>query len=260
MSAETATEWTRRVPFEACFNFRDLGGYSGIDGRTVRWGRLFRADTLHRLTDTDVEALGRLGLQTVLDLRSESEIADFGRLRDEARDRLTWHHLPMIDLVILRPRADDEPAPPPRDPNEPPGSSYVRMVGDGTMLARAVGLLAAPEHLPAVFHCTAGKDRTGIVAAATLDLLGVADEAIVEDYVETETSRERSMAWIREHEPTFGAFMDQFPAERRVTRPEVIAGFLAAVRAAHGSVEQLLVSRGLPSEALDRLRDQLLEP
>jgi protein-tyrosine phosphatase len=133
------------------------------------------------------------------------------------------------------------------------------MIGDGSMLARAFGVLTAPGALPAVFHCTAGKDRTGIMAAMTLDLLGVPDDVIADDYVLTDVTRPRSLEWIKVNEPAFGALLEQIPAERRKCRPEMILGFLQRVRAQHGSVESLLRSHGVDAAVVDHLRDELLE-
>jgi protein-tyrosine phosphatase len=248
----------RSIAFEACFNFRDLGGYAAQDGRTVRYGRLFRADALHRLTEADGGAFRALRLRTVIDLRSNAEISDFGRLRDELAAELAWHQMPVMEEVLLRPREIEEisAAAPVIDE---PGESYARMIGDGAVVARVFNLLGAEGSLPAVFHCTAGKDRTGIMAAMTLDLLGVSDDVIAADYVLTDVSRPRSIEWINQHEPAFAALLAQFPPERRVCRPEMILGFLERVRAEHGSVEDLLLSAGVDAAVLDRLRDDLLE-
>jgi len=248
----------RWVALEAGFNFRDLGGYPALDGREVRWGTLFRSDTLHRLTPADLEVFRALRLRTVVDLRAETEIADHGRLTPDACDGLDWHHVPMLDVVLLRPD-DGPPAPPPeRAEPLPPGQSYVQLLGSGEPIARVLSLVTGERSLPVVFHCTAGRDRTGMVAAMVLDLLGVPDDVIAEDYALTNAARARSDPWIQRHEPTFAAYLAQFPPEQRVTRPEVILGFLAAVRAGHGSVEGFLRDRGVDGASIDRFRDATL--
>src|SRR5579859_6412456 len=151
----------RSFPFEAVFNFRDLGGYATRDGRMVRWRTLFRADGLNRLTEEEAEQLRGLGIVTVIDLRTVEELA-----RGRAPERLAgaFHHLPMFDVV---PDWSAEP-----DVASPTflADRYVEMLESGRdAVARALQVLADPSSLPAVFHCAAGKDRTGIVAAVVLE-------------------------------------------------------------------------------------------
>lgn len=250
----------RLVDFEACFNFRDLGGYRSVDGRLVRSGQLFRSDTLHRLSAKDLEVFAGLGLQAVIDLRTATELNDHGSLAAEGRNGIVWHHVPLFDGVmrleagatqqVLAEAAEREPS--------SPGATYLAMTGDGRGVARAFELLTAPGALPAVFHCTSGKDRTGMVAAMILDLLGVPDDVIANDYELTNTTRERSMRWIAENEPGFAAFLAQIPPERRVTRAETILGFLEGIRDSHGSVEAFLVAGGVGTDRLTGFREALL--
>jgi protein-tyrosine phosphatase len=248
----------RHVFFEACFNFRDLGGYETTDGRRVRWNTLYRSDTLHRLTPTDAELFASLGLHTVIDLRSARELEDHGRLQ-VGPEHLVWEHVPMLDDVNLKPRDASEierelPA------ADAAGAGYVAIVQEyGRSVVEIFRVLSGSDALPAVFHCTSGKDRTGIVAALVLDLLGVPDDVIAGDYVLTEKARVRSTPWIQENEPEFAAFLSQIPPERRVISPDIILGFLAGVRAGHGSVPEFLVALGVEEQQLDVLRERLLE-
>lgn len=251
----------RHVEFEACFNFRDLGGYPTADGGQVRWGTLYRSDTLHRLTDADADVFRALGLHTVIDLRSVTEVDDHGRL-DPAHDHLAWHHVAMLDNLRLAPSAPDDPpvaVPLPAD-DVAPGEGYLVIAEQfGSSLARVFELIAADDALPAVFHCTSGKDRTGIVAALTLDLLGVDDATIAADYVLTAESRARSAPWIQANEPEFAAFLRQIPPERRVIEGETIVGFLELVRAKYGSGRELLLHLGVRDTDLDALHGRLVE-
>lgn len=249
---------SRHVTFEACFNFRDLGGYETAGGRTVRWNQLYRSDTLHRLTPTDIESLRALGLRTVIDLRSETEVDDHGGLPG-AVEELVRHHVPMLDNIRLAP-VDEAELEAQLTPLLRPGEGYLRIVDRfGESVAHAFALLAEPGALPAVFHCTAGKDRTGIIAALVLEVLGVPENVIAEDYALTEAAQTRSMAWIEANEPDYAAYLAQIPAERRAARPEKIADFLAGVREQFGTVDALLVGLGVKAAALDRLRDALLD-
>jgi hypothetical protein len=255
---------SRHVAFEACFNFRDLGGYETRDGRRVRWRTVYRSDTLHRLTVADERAFAELGLRTVIDLRSRTEVEDYGRLR-VGDDGITWLGIPMLDDVRLRPRDPSEAAPAlrPADPDAPtpePGEGYARILDDfGGAVARAIKLLAREAALPAVFHCTSGKDRTGILAAVILDVLGVPDDTIAADYMLTAETWRRSLDWIEVNEPDFAAFLAELPPEVRAVTPDKILGFLAKVRAAHGSIPELLGRLGVTGAELDSLRARLIE-
>ena len=249
-------ESSRHVWFEACFNFRDLGGYETVDGRHVRWNVLYRSDTLHRLTAADAETFSALGLRTVIDLRSRTEVEDFGRL-GVATESLAWHNVPMLDDVKLIPR--DIPEAPP-SPTLSAGEGYVRIVEEyADSVAEVFELLTRDDVLPAVFHCTSGKDRTGIVAAVLLDLVGVPDATIAADYVLTEQARAWSTPWIEANEPGFAALLAQIPPERRMLSADAILGFLAGIRSKHGTVRDFLTGLGVTEEQLDLVRAQLLD-
>ena len=169
----------RRIPLTGPLNFRDLGGYDTVDGRRVRWRRLFRSDALSPVTTDDARLLTEeLGLLAVVDLRTGRELARDGRggLADVA---LHYHHVPLFEDV-----SPDPDGPWTRSLHE----AYAHMLDQSAGRIRdALSAVAAEvaEH-PTVFHCTAGKDRTGIVAALVLALLGVSDEDIVADYVLTQ--------------------------------------------------------------------------
>ncbi len=256
------TGLARHVTFEACFNFRDLGGYETADGRRLRWNVLYRSDTLHRLTPSDAEMFRSLGLHTVMDLRSQREIDDYGAIRVDDGG-FAWHNVPMLDNVRLAP---PDPSPPGTPPPEPPPEAllpgagyYMILTNFSESVAKVLAVLGTDGALPAVYHCTSGKDRTGIISALILDLLGVPEDVIADDYVLTEAARERSSAYIKANEPEFAALLAQIPPERRTTRRENILGMLERVRSEHDSVEQLLYSFGVTHEQLDHLRNQLLD-
>jgi len=244
----------RVVEFEACFNFRDLGGYGTTGGRSVRWGHLYRADALHRLTDDDLTKFHALGLRTVIDLRSTKEIDDFGSLRVKD-DRIERHHIPMMDVVDLRTVRSR----PPSEPLEDPVVVYHRIFGTGLAVVRALEVISGPNRLPALFHCTAGKDRTGILAAMILDLLGVPDEVIVADYQLTDEARQRSAPWIEKNEPELAAFYAQLTPELRTRGRDGLVGLLSSLRAKHGSIEGLLLEIGATATVIDALKEALLD-
>jgi protein-tyrosine phosphatase len=240
---------TRHVPFEACFNFRDLGGYETADGRQVRWGAVYRSDALHRLTDRDLNLARELGLRTVIDLRSSRELGDEGRFA-HAHD-VAYHHLPVFEHDGRPPPAPDEPAP-------LPGEDYVAMATSGRdSIATALRVIAEGDYA-VVFHCAAGKDRTGIVAALVLSSLGVPDEAIAADYHLSEPAGSAWRAWADEHEPERAAEVANFPPWAHHAPMPVIAAFLRILRERHGSIDGYLADAGVEHDVLDALRGRLL--
>lgn len=246
----------RRITLEACFNFRDLGGHRAAGGRTVRAGLLYRADTLHRLTAGDLDVLRSLGLRTVIDLRTQGELDRFGRVA-LSEDEVTHHHLPVFDEVRTREAAPDAEAPVPAAR----GELYVRMVEGGAQaLADAITLLTRPGALPAVFHCTAGKDRTGVLAALVLGHLGVPDDDIAADYALTEEAMALTRTWVQVHDLELASHFAAYPDWVFEARAETMQAFLAAVRARHGSITGVIESLGVAPATLASLSSALLDP
>jgi protein-tyrosine phosphatase len=239
----------RSVSFPAVFNFRDLGGYTAASGRRVRDGRLYRSDSLSRLTEADREAFAALGIRTVVDLRRPFEVERDGRV--PAWEGLTYRHVHPEHPVWRREWYDERI-----------GAvgylvdRYLELAEQGGAgLATAVGIIAEADALPVVFHCVAGKDRTGVVAALVLSLLGVPDEVIADDYALTGEAAVRFFAWLREHDPVAGA---REPAGFEASPREAMLAFLGELRDRYGSAERYLVGAGLPAERVDALRAHLL--
>jgi protein-tyrosine phosphatase len=173
------------LPLQGGSNFRDLGGYRTADGRTVRRGAVFRSAHLGNLTDDDRLALGRLGVRTIVDLRGVNEAAETPHRIDGMECRIVGAHIePGVGDKIRGAVADGSASPHLmmqfltdhyRD--------YPRRCAPGFRALFAT--LSDGAHRPLVFHCTAGKDRTGFASALLLSLLGVPWEAVVEDYLRT---------------------------------------------------------------------------
>ena len=245
----------RLVRFDTCFNFRDLGGYETADGGRLRWRTLYRADTLHRLDGEDLDLFLDLGLRTVVDLRSQRELDDNGRIRHDGVPVV--HHVPMIDAVVGPKRVVERA---PGAEIQSVGEGYAAMADEGRFaIGQAVSRLAEPGALPAVFHCTAGKDRTGILAAILLSALGVRDEDIVDDYMMTGQSRAARNAYLQLHEPDYYAFLVNLPDTVREMQADAIPTLLAWVRARFGSVTGYLRASGVDQHRLAALRASLLD-
>ena len=128
----------------------------------------------------------------------------------------------------------------------------------GSALARSILLLAGDAPLPAVFHCAAGKDRTGVLGALVLRLLGVADADIIDDYALSEPAMDALKAWVVANDPEMATMMLQMPAHFMESPGRTMRLFLERFDARHESVETFLAGSGVESATISRLRDVLL--
>jgi protein-tyrosine phosphatase len=247
----------RKLPFTGAFNFRDLGGYRGRAGQTVRWRTLYRADALHRLPDDELDQLAVMGVRTVLDLRTNPEVE---------KGRIQADHLGIVHLHVpfLRDEweRDDLPELPAADVAEADrvlGSLYVQMVEQGgRAIAQALRALADAAQVPAVFHCTAGKDRTGVLAAMVLSLLGVDDDSILADYALTAEAMEAVTARIRAENPELASRMGDQPSPYLAAPPGAMRLLLDHVHREHGSMAGYVRSIGVEPEVVEDLNANLL--
>ena len=184
--SENLREDTRKLPFTGAHNFRDLGGYKTSDGKTVKWGKVYRSDNLHSLTDEDLKYMERLNIKSVVDFRSDEE-------RNEEPDRLTPDMTPILLPIKFEPEGVTE--------NLTRDLTFGNL--DSSNLLRDFNIILVKEfteeyreffrHIvdnggePLLLHCTAGKDRAGFGSAMILTVLGVPREKIIEDYLLTNT-------------------------------------------------------------------------
>ena len=238
----------RSLTFSASYNFRDVGGYTGLDGRTVSWRRLFRADSLHRLKGTDLAAFHDLGVRTVVDLRRPFEIERHGRVPHS--DGLDYRN-----LVIEHVDWDSVEQPTDVAHERWLADRYLNFAEDGRAgLAAALGVIADPATAPVVVHCMAGKDRTGVVCALTLSLLGVSDAEIAQDYALTEVAMASLTAYLQQNKPE--AVQDKYHIFD--CPQEAMLLFLADLRERHGSVEGYVREIGVDAGQLASMREHLL--
>jgi len=243
------TPLTRALAFSSLFNFRDLGGYAGLDGRTVRWRRLFRSDSLHRLNGADAQVFAALGVRTVVDLRRPTEVTRDGRVPEY--DGLLYHHIHPEHAEWRASSYVDG-----HDLARWLADRYLDLARDGIAgIVRAISVIADADAAPVVVHCVAGKDRTGVVCALTLALLGVPDDDIAEDYALSTEASARFTAWVRETYPDRAA---KLPAPFLASPAEAMSMFLADLRERYGSPEGYVKTGGLAGEQIDALRAHLL--
>jgi protein-tyrosine phosphatase len=227
-------------------NFRDLGGYPGEDGRTVRWGQIFRSNHLGHLTETDIGVLRGLGLKNAFDFRGSEERA----VAACAIAEIAVHSLPIEPTVVAALRARRAGGAPlaPTDALEVMRDSYRNYVQQNTPRFRSLFAHLLEDPAPLVIHCTAGKDRTGFACALILHALGVAEDRIAEDYLLTNRYYRRD-----------SSASNDLPDDVRQVLGSVEASFLAAafdaIRANFGSLQRYL-DDGLGLGAGERARLQ----
>jgi len=242
---------SRTLDLEGCVNFRDLGGYRTGDGRMVAWRMLFRADGLNKLTDADVALMVDLGLTTVIDLRTRDEAEQRGSFPVD-RVPVAYVGLPLTDVL---PATEDLP-----DWGEAAyvATRYGAMVSEGgPVLTSAIRTLATGAALPAVMHCSAGKDRTGVLSALILAFLGVPDETIVADYALSAAAMGRLLERLKAEYPDAVEEVERYaPAVLHVV-PETMEQFLAELKVQYGTYELLAQSLGV-TDAMAVLRTTVL--
>ncbi len=248
----------RILPLQGAFNFRDMGGYPSADGRSVKWGKLFRSADLSRLTEADLSYLTSLQLTWICDLRSDGELAispspPIGSALNEQLsflaaanpEELMSGQTISMDMLAHMNRA---------------------MVANTALTADYFRRLLQRNGAPTLFHCAAGKDRTGFIASVLLQALGVNRDTILEDYALTNHFSERfktSMVGSAQAE-AHAAMLARLPVEvieaLVAARPEYLAASFEEMDARYGSFEGFWQhGLGLSEEELERLRDYYLE-
>lgn len=213
-------------------NARDVGGLPLADGRRVRLGRLVRSACLYDLTDEGAKTLADLGLRTVIDLRTPLEVQEEP---DRIADAPGLADVTEIHVAVLRTLAelDELPQGSPRD-------MYRYLVDTcGPGFVTALEHLAKPDALPALVHCLVGKDRTGLVVALLLELLGVSREVILADYVASNSG--------------LGTLLNT------AVRADVLEYTLALLDDRHGGALGYLESHGITPDTVDALRAAFIE-
>lgn len=245
-----ATAAERKVNLQGAHNFRDLGGYATTDGHTVKWGALYRAEQLNGLTAADKQYLVNSGLKTVVDYRSDSEIAT-------AQD-------PVINSVneVKAPVTQDVSSAMNMSSITSPESAVTAFEGFQKLMVQEpmVGayktlfqLLLDPNNQALVQHCTAGKDRTGLGSALILLALGVPEDTIINDYLLSNTynaaSNQQQLAMLpASMQPIYAVFLG--------VQKEFLQASLDQIKADNGSYDNFFKNvLGLSAQDRQKLKD-----
>ncbi|MDW3192935.1 MAG: tyrosine-protein phosphatase [Cytophagales bacterium] len=249
----------RQIKFEKVLNFRDLGGIRTVDGRQVRWGKIYRSGKLEKLQYDEFEAMKTLNIKTVVDLRTVGEV-------DHAPDKIPpnqgvdWIHIPISGIT------DEELE---RTNKEIRKQTAEEFNGAGKMetvmerfadqgakdFAKVFNLLLDEDNNSLVYHCTAGKDRTGLLTALILSALGVSEEVIMQEYLLSNYYRHEKM----ERNARLGAHIlgIETAASRAImdVRPNYLNSSYKLMKSKYGSIQNYLRDGlGLSTQDLDRMK------
>jgi protein-tyrosine phosphatase len=231
------------IELEGSFNVRDLGGYPTRNGSLIQPRRFLRAGSLHSLSQTGRQTLLDLGVRCIIDLRSQLE-------RKQKPDPVEgdpeffYHHVPMLDYINSTVVAGEMNFP---DSME---EMYFGLLDHaGHSFAKVFELFAHPDCHGFLFHCTAGKDRTGMVAMLLLALAGVEDDLIVADYS------------ISQHlvPPTPGKRPHYVPAYALTSPPEAMRATLGHLNSRYGGAQRYLSQIGVTPQQKEAVLAKLLE-
>ncbi len=230
----------RRINMAGTPNFRDLGGLKTQRGRTVKWGVLFRSGDLGQLTDQDLLVVKKLNIKDVVDFRTTSEIkqspdkypSDYAIHRIEAPiGQSNGNNMAGIMKVVMNPAATG------------PAVEQVFTEFYGTMALQAKDYQPLFDELlqnaptdGLLFHCTAGKDRTGLAAALILSALGVPESTIIEEYYLSNRYTQNTLS----KNPMMKQMKPEIVAVLAGVKPAYIQMSLAKINEKYGSVNQML--------------------
>lgn len=237
-----------RIPIPGTYNFRDVGGLPAVGG-TVRDGVLFRSDGLHRLGEEGRAVLRQLGVGIVIDLRDENEAA------------VMPDDLDGLDVEVLRLPVFEGSGASQGSGGISLDALYHRIVTQHTsVVVSALREIAGAGERSVVVHCTAGKDRTGVVVALALMAVGVHREAVIDDYVRTEANL--AGEWLEEMVELVGRYGVPDSPELRVlmggSPREAIEGVFETIERDHGSTREYLLASGLGLHELAALESRLI--
>jgi protein-tyrosine phosphatase len=249
MQDSASSALPRHLGLAGTYNLRDTGGYRTLDGQTTRWRTFLRSDSLHRVPPMARTILLNYGVRTVIDLRRSDELRVAPNVFARSSE-IVYHHLSLLaDTLPERKVA-------PRSLQD-----VYRMILEQRQeqLRQALATLAAPGGFPAIVHCTAGKDRTGLIVALLLGLVGVPAVTIVEDYaLSSQYLVGTYLEEARQRAANNGIPWEWFQ-HQVICPPEFMHTTLQYLDECHGGIVAYVQSIGLSQEQCERLRHALVE-
>jgi protein-tyrosine phosphatase len=248
MSNPSSAHVARNIRLDGAQNMRDIGGYMTQTGQVTRFGRVLRSDALHALTRADQDVLTAHGIGTTIDLRFTAETRRAPSVFAQSTV-VRYLHMPL-----------HEPYPEPhlRADTATLDRYYVHLVDAyAESILDVFETLTDPQALPAIVHCTLGKDRTGVIISLLLSTLGVSDEVVVADYALTAECASGLLDKMRA-EALAAGMPAEWCAAMFDSHPDNMRALLAHVRDTYGGAEAYLRAIGLSDARVQRLRANLL--
>lgn len=241
----------RHIRLNGASNFRDIGGYAGHEGRPVKWRKIFRSDHLAALNTVDLEQLHKLDVRRAFDFRGVHE----SQAQSYAWPSIERHSLSIEPTVVQRLQAQHLTGKPltAADALDAMQTTYRDFVrADSHRFAQLFDhMLETPE--PLLFHCTAGKDRTGLAAALILSALGVSEADIWQDYLLTNQLYKRNSTGNTTLSPDVLKIVWE-------VQESFLKASLDVIQEDHGGMPNYLQQKlGLSAAALLKLRATYLE-
>ncbi len=236
----------RHLSLNGAYNFRDLGGYCTVQKRETRWRRVMRADSPHRLTAADRQKLQQNNLRTVIDLRAKNELDSAPNPFVDDPD-VQYLNISLFEQLAPATMLEQEVS------NDPLLDFYISTLASRqTEICTVLEAIASHTEGLLVFHCTAGKDRTGLIAALLLGLAEVEDKDIIADYARTAPLITGLVAEFLQLARAKGMDIEAYKKLLKC-EPQTMQKALAHVQEAYGSIPQYLTQAGLEQSTRTRL-------
>ncbi len=227
----------RRYLFKNVLNMRDLGGYETEDGACTAFGRIIRSDLPSKITEAEFQKLLDMNVTTVIDLRFADELAA-NPCAFAGREGFFYHNVSLINFYYKLEQPEEV-------------MSFYFKIADEKVSVKTVLKIIADAPGGVLYHCTAGKDRTGIITALVLSICAVPYNDILTDYQQT-------YAYLRDYVKRLSQNDQSFPAFLGRSDLEYMDGFFELLNKKYGSVREYLLSAGLTVEDMENIRKKLI--